>query len=859
MFLIRFVVARMRALFRRNATIDEIQEELQFHLEMRANDFVRDGLDPAAARRAAKLRFGNVAIIQDRGYDVRGGGFPETIVQDVKYGLRQLRRQPSFTAIAVLTLALGTGVSTALFSVIDAALLRPLPYPNPEELVVVSVEEQSSGDRPRRLAPSIGDIRRWRTATDVIAEAGMGRVDGFVPKIVDAGTPQRLVVGSASEDFLETYGIVPTLGRGFDLADTREGSPAVVLLGHAFWQQSLGGDPGVLGRTVRVQDTTATIVGVLPSGFFKETAVWEPETFSETQLERRGSGTPVIARLRPGLSLARASDALGPLTPGARVLVQSMYEDETSGFMTTVRVLAMAVGLIMLIACVNVASLLLARGATRETEMAVRSSIGAGRGRLFRQLLTESLVLGAAGAALGIVLAHVSLNSLVALVPFSLPPNSAVEINTTVLAFAFVLTLLTSLIFGLVPAFRLSRRPAMFSGVLSIAGRSGAPLSKRAGQTMIANEVTLAIVLMAGAGLMLRSFAKLVAVDLGFDPTNVVMVDVEPIGQDAALRRSYYYSLVESVRQQPEIVAAGAVTEGAFTYGFATTDTGAPFESLQRNVVPGYFEALGVQPLAGRLLVDDDRATGEAVAINEAAAKKFFGGHAIGHSLRQNVMRGKTGRVWRIVGVVPDLRLSGPQGRVAPELFLLPDPADGNPSMRLALIAKLRPGASLSPDRWKEMAQSAGPRALVGEVNPLSDVVSRLVIRPKNRTLLLSLLGGFGFVLTLVGIFSTAAYSVARRTREIGVRVALGARPRQVIGAMMRDVATPVVAGLAGGLVSTYYATSVLKSFLFRTTPHDPATLAGVVVVLASAAALAAWLPARRAARVDPVSALRAE
>jgi hypothetical protein len=301
---IRFVVARLRALFRRNATIDEIREELQFHVEMRTDELARQGLDAGTARQAALRRFGNPTVIQDRGYDVRGGGMLETIVQDLKYGIRQLRHQPSFSVVAILTLALGIGVSTALFSVIDAALLRPLPYPNPEELVTISVEEIRPDGRKSQYAPSMADIRRWQAIPAVIAHAGMGRVSGFVPLIVEAGTPQRLIVAEASEDFLETYGVLPILGRGIQLDDTREGAPPVALLGHAFWQREFGGDPNVLGRALRIENEPVTIVGVLPAGFYSETGVWQARRFSARRLGNRGSGTPVIARLRPGVTLA---------------------------------------------------------------------------------------------------------------------------------------------------------------------------------------------------------------------------------------------------------------------------------------------------------------------------------------------------------------------------------------------------------------------------------------------------------------------------------------------------------------------------------------------------------------------------
>ncbi len=867
---IRIAMARVRGLFRRDAIADEISEELRFHLEMRADEYARSGLEARAARQAALRRFGNPAVIQDRGYDVRGGGMMETILQDVKYGLRQLAQQPSFSIVAGLTLALGIGVSTALFSVIDSALLRPLPYPHPEELVTIDVAETSQSGESSQYAPSLADIRTWRTVTTIIAHAGAGRVSGFVPLIVDPGTPERLTVAEASEDFLETYGVLPILGRGIQLADTRAGAPAVALLGHAYWQRQFGGDRTVLGRAIRIQNKPVTIVGILPAGFYNDTAVWQARQVP-APFDRRGSGTPVIARLRPGVTLAQARAALdavtaagsimGPVQRPAHVVIQSMYDDETSQFGPTIRTLAMAVGLILVIACVNVAGLLLARGATRHVELAIRAAIGAGRGRLIRQLLTESVLLALAGALAGVLLAYASLDSLVALIPLSLPANSPVQINATVLGFALILTIVTALLFGLLPALRLSRAGVSLNAMLAGGGRSGVQMSTRGGQWLIGVEVMLALVLMTGSGLILRSFAKLVSVDLGFDADNVLTLEVEPLDQTPSVRREYYVSFADALRRLPGVAAAGAIDQLALTggasYGFPEADTGAHVQGPQRIVLPGYLEAMGVRPVAGRLFADADRAAGEAVIVNATAAEKYFNGNPLGHTLRTV---GKNRRTWRIVGVVPNLRHGGPQGRVQPEMYVLPDPNQSEGSlMTLAMVLRLRDGAVLPVERLKQVAESVGPRVLVGRARPAAALLSQQVARPRHRMLLLTMLGLFGLLLTLVGIFSMTAYAVTRRTREIGVRVAFGARPGQVVGVMIRDAMWPVALGLAAGLAGTYYATRIIKSFLFQTEPHDPATLVTVLVVLAAAAGFAAWLPARRAASVDPVTALRAE
>jgi predicted permease len=798
------------------------------------------------------------------------GGVMETMLQDVRYSLRQLVRQPSFTILAGLTLALGIGVSTALFSVIDAALLRPLPYPNPEQLVTLVVEDPNEG-RPGQYAASMEDIRSWRTLQTVVSRAGVGRVTG--PRvIVDAGTPERLMVAEASDDFLETYGIVPILGRGIQPDDTRQGANAVALLGHAYWRQQFGADPNVLGRVIRIENRPVTIIGVLPSGFYSDSAVWQATRFSATMANLRGSGASAIARLRPGVTIDQARAAFDAVMPPAfmggksavkgRVVMESMYDDETGQYVPMIRALSISVGLILLIACVNVAGLTLVRGATRDVELAIRAAVGAERGQLVRQLFTESVLLALAGAVAGVLLAYAFLDSLIALVPLRLPANSPVEINVTVLAFALGLAVVTALLSGLVPAMKLSRAPLLISTMFTAGGRSGTPLSKSAGQWLIGVEVALALVLVTGAGLMLRSFATLVSVDLGFNVDNVLTFEVEPLDRDPAVRRDYYTSLSDALRQLPEVISAGAidhsVLSGGGFYTSVTADTGAAIGGPQRTVLPGYFQSVGVTPIAGRLLEDADHVTRESVIVSATFARQYFGGDALGHALHMGDARNL--RHLRIVGVVPDLMHRGAQGRQEPQMYLLPDPnANSAFRLRLAIVMRLRDGASLSIERLKQAAESVGPRVLVGEAKPAAAFISQQVATPRQRMLLLTLLGIFGFLLTLVGIFSMTAYAVARRTREIGVRVAVGARPDQVVAVMIRDAVWPVAFGLAAGLAGTYYATRIITSFLFQTDPHDPVTIAAVVALLGVAACLAAWLPARRAASIDPVTALRTD
>jgi predicted permease len=871
MYVYRLLRDRLRAVLGRNVIAEEIHEEIQFHLSERIREYERRGLSPDAARRAALAKFGNPSVVQDRGYDVRGGGAMESILQDARYAVRLLWNRPGFSAVALVTLALGIGTTTALFSVIEAALLRPLPYPYPEELVKVDVDVFGKAGQTMRVPPSINDVRAWRDAKSVFSHIGMGRVSGFVPLIVDAGTPERLTVAEASEDMLETYGIAPILGRGIQVDDTRKGAPAVALLGYNYWRSRFGGDSGVLGRLIRIEDVPVTIVGVLPAGFYRETSVWKAQRFAPEFLGMRGSGTPVVGRLRPGVSLEQAARDMDPLTVASTILgpeptpahvtLESLYSSETSDYGSTIRILTYAVGLILIIACVNVAGLLLARGATRHVELAIRASIGAGRARLVRQLLTESVILAFGGALLGLLFAWITLDSLVAIIPLSLPPNSPATISLSVLTFTLALSVATALLFGLVPALRLSRAGISVGLQLSAASRSGAPLPKRLGQLLIGVEVALALVLLTGSGLLVRSFARLVSVDVGYDPARILTMEVEPLDPTAAVRQAYYLALTSALRAMPEVAAAGAIDRlalgGGARYVGAKVEDGATFDGPQRTVLPGFFEALGVRPVVGRLFIDADRASGEAaVVVNAEAAARYFNDDAVGHTIRTE---GRAARQMRIVGVVPTLRHNGPSGPVRPEMYVLPEPNPVDVQSPLAIVMRMRDGMSMSQQRLKAAADSIGPRVLVGRIRPGTDLVGDHVAKPRHRMILLSLLGGFGLLLTLVGIFSMTAYAVARRTREIGIRIAFGASPGDVVRHVVGDTVLPVLIGLVVGLAGAFYATRVIASFLFETPPHDPGTFLAVVTLIAIAACLAAWIPARRAAKVEPVTALRAE
>ena len=673
------------------------------------------------------------------------------------------------------------------------------------------------------------------------------------------------------------HGVTPLLGRDFTREDTEPGAPAVALLGYGYWQSRYAGRRDVIGETIRLNDGVATIVGVLPASFGADTPVSRPLRVPPDEVTRRGTGrVTVYARLRPGITVNQAAAELSarmagqPLPDGsaqpARAVVSSRLESTVGRYRTTVAILAGAVGLILLLACVNVAGLLLARGAARQSELALRASLGAGRPRLIRQLLTEGLVLAMAGGGAGVLLAWLSLDAIVANIPMSLPSDTAVTLNLRVLAATVALLVPTVLLFGLAPALSLSRvriGPALARGER----QPGSSLTRRGGQALIATEVALAVVLVAAAGLMLRSFARLQAVDLGFNPDGLVTMEVLPLDRDPAAHKAYYSALVERVRTVPGVASAGLVDyfplgDGTSFTGFRGGGGGERVPVSVFGALPGYFETIDAALRAGRFPTDADLASGlRGAVINESGARQLFpDGPALGREISTSF--GDDPEPWTVLGVIGDLRHGGPLGRRSEnysQVFLPLEPTEFDLNHAMMVVLRPRGRAPDLGNRLREAARSIGPRVLVERVRTGNDWFGDRVVTPRRRTVLLSLLGGLGLVLALVGVFGMTAYAVERRTAEIGVRMALGARPGRVVATMVRDSAAPIVVGTLVGLGGAALATRVIESFLFETTPTDAATFAAVALALVAAGCFAALVPATRAARVDPVATLRAE
>lgn len=868
MGVLRSIVARIRAIARRDVIAGEIHDELRFHVDSRVEQYEREGLTHHEATRKARGRIGNIAVHQDRGYDVRGGGMIETIWQDVRYAVRLLARQRGFALVAILTLALGIGASTAIFSVIDAAMLNPLPHPHPEQLVRLGIEFARPDGQLRRMAPSYNDMLKWQP-TGLFSAQAMWR--GLYPgPVVEGDQPERVTAGAATPDYLRVFGVAPIAGRAFNADDLAPGAPPVILLSYQFWRSRFGGDRSVIGQPLRFDDGSATIVGILPASFEADTSIWRP--LRVEQPDQRGSGAVVVARLAAGMTAEQASQRLTAMTtiragPGgvtkAAVRAESMLEYTRAGYRTTVNILAGAVGVILLIACVNVAGLLLARGATRQAELAVRASIGAGRGRLIRQLLTESVVLALAAGVIGVLVAWLSLDALVANIPLALSADAPAALNLRVLAAAVALTVVTGLLFGLVPALRLSR--SSLGATLARGNRRQAStLTRRGGQLLIAAEIALAVVLAAGAGLMVRSFARVTSVDLGFELDAIVTMRVTPLSDEPATHAQYYPQLLGALRRVPGVTAVGAVDNvplgGSGSFASFIVDGKSSGLGVERYL-PGYFQAIALPATEGQLPAEADLASGRnLIVISAVAARTLFpDGSALG---RQMVLEaGPDKGAWEVAAVVPNVRHDGALFDTPPQVYLPFRPSPQMSPRSKSMIIVLRTSRSIPglADTMRKAALGVGPRILVEQIRSGDELLARDLLRPRQRTVLFTLLGGLGLVLALVGVFGMTAYAVARRTQEIGVRMAFGARAGQVVATMVRDSAWPIVLGTIAGLGGAALATQVIASFLFNTTPTDPATFAVVALALAAAGCLAAWIPARRAARVDPVTALRVE
>jgi len=808
-------------------------------------------------------------------------------VSDLRYAFRTLRKSPGFTLVALLTLGLGIGANAAIFSVVQGVLLRPLPYQEPERLVRLfhthaeqgvmdgAFSPQDFDDLTRELAAPGGPWERLGAYWFTAGHSGM--------TLTGEGEPRRLEAAMVGAGFFPTLGVEAARGRTLRPEENVPGADRVVMLSDRLWRRSFGADPRIVGGSLRLDGEAFTVAGVMPPSFqfpAREVDLWAPiSLIAEDDIPHRRAlrWMHVVGRLRPGTNLERA----GAQTDALLARLAAAYPDSNEGWSAArlvrlhealvgdVRpalvVLLAAVAGVLLIACANLANLLLARATARGRELAVRAALGAGRRRLVRQLLTESVLLALAGGALGLVLAVWGVDALVALAAGDLPRPDEVRPDAGVVAFTFALSLLTGLAFGLLPAFRASRLDDLH-GVLKEGGRGGGAGRGRslARNGLIVAETALAVVLLVGAGLMLRSFRALLHVDPGFRAENVLSLsltfpdttDAEP-GRLVAVRDE----VVRRVEALPGVIAAGGaktlpLAGGGEPYGYTVPGRSGALAEVQPQagvfiVTPGYFRALGIPVLAGRAFTDRDGEEQPVIVVNRALARQVWPGEpAVGKALMLGEYR------LEVVGVVGDVRSAGLAADPGSAVYI---PSTLAPRSTMKLFVRTASDPLALAGAVRETIWQVDRDLPISDLAALPQVVAADVARPRFLSVLLALFGALALTLAAVGLYGVVAYGVGQRTHEIGIRMALGAGRGRVLRGVVGQGMRWTLLGLALGLAGAFAATRLLAGLLFGVAPTDAVTFAGVALLLAAAAALASWVPARRAAATDPLTALRSE
>jgi len=812
----------------------------------------------------------------------------ETLWQDIKYGLRMLGKSPGFAGVAVLTVALGIGANTAIFSVINAVLLKPLPYPNPDGLVKVWTHFTGIGlpnDQNWFSPPEFRELREQnRSFSDVAVLGGNGRYSLGV-----SGNPQSVNGATVSPSLVTSLGVSPQLGRTFTAEEAEQGHDRVVILGHGLWQRAFGADPQIVGKDLAIDGRSCTVIGVMPQGFDypAPSELWTPQVFVAADFtpDNRGNhGYEVLARLKPGVSLAQARTDMEALSKsiieqnrdypyqrfGFALILHPLLEETVGDVKTTLWVLMGAVGFVLLLVCANVAGLLLVRSTARQKEIAVRVALGAGTRRIVRQLLSESVLLSLLGGLLGLLLTPLLLNVIVTLSANALPRVVSTGIDRGALVFTFVVIVGTGILFGLEPALEASR--GVRYDILKEGGRSNVEgrTSHRLRRIFVAAEAALAVILLACSGLLLRSFVKLLQVDPGFRPEGVLTVQVGlPAAKYAKPEqmRAFFHELVSRIQQLPGVRAAGAVSilplSGQGNSGTTTVESRAVApqdaspEADWRVATPGFFQAMGTPLIAGRFFEERDSDTAAPVAIiDETMAHTYWPNEdPIGKRIKRGGARSKA--PWMtIVGVVRHVRYRTLEARSRVQLYW---PEAQNPTnfMGLAIRTAADP-MSLSPAVQKTVLELDAQQPVDHVLTMQELMADSLARRCLTMTLLAAFAGG-ALLLAALGIYGVTAYMVTQRQQEIGLRMALGASRADVLGLAIGQGMSLLFAGLGAGLVASLGLTWVLSSLLFSVRPYDPVSLAAAAAALALVALIACCVPAWRATRVDPMVALRYE
>jgi putative ABC transport system permease protein len=887
-------LSKLLNLFRSRTSENEMSREMAAHLALIQEDFEAKGFAPEAAKLAARRAYGGIEQAKELHRDARSFLWVENALKDIRYGIRNLSRTPGFTTIAVIVLALGIGANTAIFSVVNAILLEPLAYKDSNRLVTVL----HNGTGPVATA----NYFDWRDQTTSFQ--AMGAADYWSPNLTatdpsDPTPSEHLYALKVTQNLLPLLGVPPLKGRLFLKGEDREGANHEVVLGYSLWQRNFRGDPEILGKIVTLDGEGYSVVGIMPPTFkfapfwATKAELWVPNPLTDFN-DRGGNHLRVFARLKPGVTLGHAQADMATVTarlekqyPATNrdIVVRPLKENVVGNIRTPLLMMLGSVAFVLLIACANVAHMLLARTADRQKEVAVRVAVGAGKARLLAQFLTENLLLASFGAAVGLLLAWIGTKALVALSPDYLPRVETVAIDTRAVLFLIGITVATALIFGLTPAMHAAA--TNLSDSLKEGGRGGT--SDGAGRNklrgfLVASEFALAFMLLIGAGLMVRSFYALQSVDTGFDPHNVQSMVVSVAGTQespAGRRETFYRDLLEKLRGLPGVVSVGAINHLPLVgdqwdrnfeiEGRPKPRPGEAPDAVYRIVLPGYFQTMRLPLKRGRTITyEDSPNTPHVVVVNEELARRYWPNeNPIGKRFTLSAS-GSQPNWLTVIGVVPNASLDDMISPPYPEMYLaalqVPEfmglSGDGiSPHMEYITLVVRGTQNSLTqlPSEMRQIVQSFDRNLTVSQVLTMDEAVATSTAQPRFEMLLLSLFGALALVLAAVGIYGVMNYAVSRRTREIGIRMSLGASRGEIFRMIVVRASLQAIIGTAAGVVGAILLSKLMAKLLFGVQPTDPATFVAVTIVLGLTALLATAVPARNAMQIDPMTALRTE
>jgi putative ABC transport system permease protein len=882
MALLRTLLLKFIGIFRKARLEQQLDEDVRAHLEMLAEENLRRGMEPEEARYAALQQFGNVSSMKEECRERWKIRIIEELLQDVRYGLRQLRRNPGFTIVAVLTLALGIGGTAAIFSVVNAVILRPLPFRDPGRLVSLwATFPRWDFSGPGALTDP--DFVEWQRQGQVFDQ--ISAFHGQTSNLTGVGDPERLLGATVTANFFHLLGVSPGLGRTFLTSEEHPGSENRVVLSHKLWTDRFNSNPAVLGRSITLDGKPFTVIGVMPTQFqFPNQAdFWTPLVLTSS---RANATDQIVARLKSGVTIERAENDIRliehRLNPHAgpnaiRESLVYLHEELTSNIRPALLILLAAVSLVLLIACANVANLLLARAAVREREITIRKTLGGTPARIVRQVLTESLLLAGLGGIFGLILAVCGRGFLVLLLPQNLGQPGltsrmiSVTIDGWVLGFTALITLITGMLFGLAPALQASKREASPSLKDSSATHSVSLRLTGLRSLLTVGQVALTLVLLVSAGLLIKSLVRLLSVDPGFQPSHVITMNLElpaPKYSTSAQMRAFHRSALEGIESLPGVTTAGTVGsgipfgEGGIAGDFKVEGHPALPQGVSASklvISPGYFQTMRIPTLSGRYFSQSDTEASQHVAVvSEGFARRFW---PEGKALGQRIDPGFSGTSWcTVVGVVGDVKQSGLASK-APLTIYLPYSQAPQPFLMnfMTIVVRTPLNPTEMANAVRRVIQSVDRDLPIYGIASMEDLISTSTSEPRVRSMLLGFFAALALVLATVGVYGVVSYSVVQRTHEIGIRMALGAQKSDVLGMVIGQGLRLALTGVAIGIVGTLALTRFLISMLYGVKPTDPVTFIAVALLLISVALVACYIPARRASKVDPMVALRYE